>query len=172
MEMEFHQRVRHARKAKGLTQQDVADHFGIARVSVTQWEGGTSRPDPDKLADLADLFAVSLDWLLNERGGAPAVVPQRRQANQRTFIKNRAFKFYVAEWREFMGVKLDIAAKAAGMPEDEYGAFETYPINFTLAQIIALSDAIGVRPDQLFWPPPKVAAAISPAQKLSQRSRK
>ncbi len=61
------QRLRTARKRIKLTQKDVADHFGIARVSVTQWESddGRSRPDSKKLSDLANLLKVSTDWILN-----------------------------------------------------------------------------------------------------------
>jgi transcriptional regulator with XRE-family HTH domain len=51
-------RIRAARKAANLTQQQVADHFGIKRVNVTQWESDTTRPDGYRLPDLARLLQV------------------------------------------------------------------------------------------------------------------
>lgn len=51
-------RIRAARLAAKLTQQQVADHFGIKRVNVTQWEGDTTRPDGYRLPDLARLLGV------------------------------------------------------------------------------------------------------------------
>lgn len=65
------QRIRHARKVKGTSQQAVADHFGIKRVSVTQWEGDTTRPDQDKLGSLAALLGTSIAWLVSGEGPGP-----------------------------------------------------------------------------------------------------
>lgn len=70
--MELKDRIRAARNARGLTQKQVAEHFGIARVSVTQWELGETSPERDRLGELARLFDVKLDWLLEEVGQGPA----------------------------------------------------------------------------------------------------
>lgn len=162
--MELYERLKHARLHAKLTQQQVADHFGISRVSVTQWENGSSRPDQTKFADLADLFKVRLEWLMDDRGDPPSVdgSPRPTSAPQK-FIKNRTFKFYVKEWREFMGARVDTAARAAGMDLDEYEAFETYPINFGLAQIVALADEFGIRGDQFWFPPPAKSPLVAEA---------
>jgi transcriptional regulator with XRE-family HTH domain len=166
--MELNERLKAARKAAGLTQQAVAEHFNISRVSVTQWELGQTRPDQDKFGSLAALYDVSLEWLMEEHGDGPKEQSAKRIAvSSSKFIRSRAFRFYVQEWREFMGVKVESAAKAAGMPIDEYQAFETYPINFGLAQIVALADEFGIRGDQFWFPPP----AKSP-QKSSERISK
>jgi len=75
-------RLRTARTAAGKTQKEVAKLFGIDRVNVTQWEGDTTRPDPDKLPRLAKFLGVSLDWLLKNEGvgpglsGAPVLNPK------------------------------------------------------------------------------------------------
>lgn len=156
--MELNERLKKARTAVGLTQKAVAVHFGIQRVSVTQWELGATRPDQDKFGALANLYGVSLDWLLEERGDGPSDGlrrPAREAPVPAKFIKSRAFKFYVSEWREFMGVKVGAAAKAAGLGADEYQAHEVYPINFTLGQLVALAEEFGIRGDQFWFPPPK-----------------
>lgn len=174
--MELNERLKKARTAVGLTQKAVADHFGIARVSVTQWELGETRPDQDKFGSLASLYSVSLDWLLEERGDGPTdgVKPATRPTpGPAKFIKSKTFKFYVAEWREFMGVKVGPAAEAAGLDSDEYEAHEVYPINFTLGQIAALADEFGIRGDQFWFPPPKGRPApISHAPMAKKRARK
>jgi len=174
--MELNERLKRARNAVGLTQKAVAEHFGIQRVSVTQWELGETRPDPEKFGALADLYGVSLDWLLEERGDGPvdgAKRPARPAPPPAKFIKSRAFKFYVAEWREFMGVKVVPAAKAAGLDPDEYEAHEVYPINFTLGQVSALAVEFGIRGDQFWFPPPKgKPAPISSAHAAKKRARR
>lgn len=171
-EMELYERLKHARSHAKLTQQQVADHFGISRVSVTQWENGTSRPDQAKFADLADLFKVRLEWLMDDRGDPPSVDSSSRPTSApQKFIKNRTFKFYVKEWREFMGVRESTAAAAIGFDPDEYEAFETYPINFGLVQIVALADEFGIRGDQFWFPPPAkspLVAAMHEKQKVAR----
>lgn len=174
--MELNERLKKARNAVGLTQKAVAEHFGIQRVSVTQWELGETRPDQDKFGSLAALYGVSLDWLMEERGEGPAdgaKATARPIASPAKFIKSRAFKFYVAEWREFMGGKVAHAAKAAGLDPDEYEAHEVYPINFTLGQVAALAVEFGIRGDQFWFPPPKgKPAPIAPAAAPKKRLRK
>ncbi|GHE50869.1 repressor [Camelimonas fluminis] len=62
--MSLGNRIKQARLRAKLTQQQVADHFGIARVSVTQWESERARPDPRKLIGLTELFGVTIGYLL------------------------------------------------------------------------------------------------------------
>lgn len=60
-------RLREARKATGLRQREVAEHLGLAEaVSVSRWERGVQRPDNRRLADVAELYGVTLDWLIGE----------------------------------------------------------------------------------------------------------
>lgn len=66
-------RIRVAREAVGLSQQAVADHFKINRVSVAQWEGNTTRPDQGKLIPLAELLKVEVKWLLDKDGIGPVI---------------------------------------------------------------------------------------------------
>jgi transcriptional regulator with XRE-family HTH domain len=53
-----------ARENASLTQKAVATRFGISRVSVSQWESDDTRPDVDKLSDLAALYGVDATSLL------------------------------------------------------------------------------------------------------------
>lgn len=64
-------RIKIAREAKGLTQQQVADHFGIRRVSVTQWESDTTSPSVDRVGELAGMLGVPSEWLLTAAGPGP-----------------------------------------------------------------------------------------------------
>lgn len=54
-----------ARKAKGLTQQDVADRLGVHRTTYTKYETNVAEPSLALLRELAVLLEVSADELLS-----------------------------------------------------------------------------------------------------------
>jgi Zn-dependent peptidase ImmA (M78 family)/DNA-binding XRE family transcriptional regulator len=56
-----------ARKAAGLTQQEAADHLGVARTTVVAMEQGERKVQPDELVTLADKYGASLHDLLRKR---------------------------------------------------------------------------------------------------------
>lgn len=62
----FGMRLKAAREAKELTQQQVADHFGVKKGTVSAWEMGGGVPDALRLRRLARLYNVSADALLWE----------------------------------------------------------------------------------------------------------
>ncbi|MBQ3094122.1 MAG: helix-turn-helix transcriptional regulator [Clostridia bacterium] len=68
----FSMRLIQLRKDKHLTQADMADILGLSRSSYTCYEIGTSTPTMTTLIELADLFKVSLDYLVG-RGEDPAM---------------------------------------------------------------------------------------------------
>lgn len=67
--MSLGERIRQARERKGLTQADVASHFGIKSAAVTQWEAGTTRPASTRLQPLAKLLGVTVEWLTADEPG-------------------------------------------------------------------------------------------------------
>ena len=58
------------RREKGLTQEQLAERFGVARRTVSRWETGSNMPDLDILMEMSDFYAVDLRELLDgERKG-------------------------------------------------------------------------------------------------------
>ena len=62
----FHEKLKMLRKKKGLTQQEVADFFGIKQPIYQKWESGRRKPTYENLSMLACIFDVSLDYLLGD----------------------------------------------------------------------------------------------------------
>lgn len=56
-------RLRAAREALGLSQQDMARACGAEPNRWSNWEGGRHLPDPLVMARALALFGVSLDWI-------------------------------------------------------------------------------------------------------------
>lgn len=54
------------RKKKNLTQEQLAELLSVSRQSVSKWESDSAFPETSKLRDLAKLFSVTIDYLLND----------------------------------------------------------------------------------------------------------
>ena len=74
------QRLRDGRTAKGLTQQDAADHLGVARTTITAIEKGQRRIRPVELVDLASCYGWSVSEFLRRSEPLPGFVVQLRAA--------------------------------------------------------------------------------------------
>lgn len=59
----FGQRIAALRKARGMTQEMLAQKLGITNQAVSKWEGDQCCPDIMQLPALADVFEISLDAL-------------------------------------------------------------------------------------------------------------
>ena len=57
--------LKRLRKEKNLTQEQLAERFGVSRRSVSRWEGGYNLPDIDILIEMSDFYEVELKELLN-----------------------------------------------------------------------------------------------------------
>lgn len=56
-------RVRALRKARGVTQAEIAAAVGVERATITGIETGAAMPGRETMTALAQLFAVSLDYI-------------------------------------------------------------------------------------------------------------
>ncbi|MDN7495024.1 S24 family peptidase [Burkholderia gladioli] len=63
--------IKRKRKERGLTQKQLAAHFGISDVSVSEWERNLTRPDTARLSDLARILKTTVEELLGGRVNAP-----------------------------------------------------------------------------------------------------
>ena len=61
------------RKAKDMTQVELADKMLVSYQAVSNWERGNSLPDISKLADLSQILGVSIEELLDSEKEARIV---------------------------------------------------------------------------------------------------
>lgn len=59
------EKIKHLREQNGLTQVALAKKLGITRSSVNAWELGISIPSTQYIVELALLFNVTTDYLLD-----------------------------------------------------------------------------------------------------------
>jgi len=62
--MNIGERIAMLRKERGWNQQQLADKINVSQSTLAMWETDKRRPNTDALNDLADIFNVSLDFLM------------------------------------------------------------------------------------------------------------
>ena len=60
----FEKRLIELRKIYKLTQRDMAEKLNIAQPSYIRYENGSAEPKQEILVKIADIFDVSVDYLL------------------------------------------------------------------------------------------------------------
>lgn len=60
----IHERIKMLREQYNYSQADLAKKLGIARTSVLAWENETSVPSMKHIIEMAKLFRISTDYLL------------------------------------------------------------------------------------------------------------
>src|SRR6266568_1641855 len=60
-------RLRAAREQAGLSQGQVAKLLGMQRPSISEIEAGRRRVSAEELTQLAEIYDVSVSWLINEQ---------------------------------------------------------------------------------------------------------
>ena len=62
--------LKHMRKEKGLTQEQLAERFYVSSRTVSRWETGSNMPDVNMLIELADFYDVDIREIIDgERKG-------------------------------------------------------------------------------------------------------
>ena len=60
-------KISELRKAKNMTQLELADKMNVSFQAVSNWERGNSMPDISKLPELAEIFGTSIDVILGAK---------------------------------------------------------------------------------------------------------
>lgn len=64
MRMTIGERIRKARKFAGMTQEELADRIGVARISVTRWEKGYRNINLNQIKKIAEAIDVPFETLI------------------------------------------------------------------------------------------------------------
>ncbi len=59
------EKIVYLRKKKGITQEELATKLNVSRQSISKWEGDYIIPEVDSLINIANIFGVTLDYLVN-----------------------------------------------------------------------------------------------------------
>ena len=98
----------HLRRAAGMTQAGLAERINYTDKAVSKWERGESVPDVAVLKTLADLFGVTVDYLITEKHGEDAYYPlaelKRKRVNRALIIGMGVLGVWFLAVVAFMGI--------------------------------------------------------------------
>ena len=72
--------IKSFRSDSGFTQDELAEAIGVTHQSVSKWENGSALPDLDSLVDIAHLFVMTLDQLINNEEEEDSPRPRVRKS--------------------------------------------------------------------------------------------
>jgi len=84
-------RISKFRKAKGLTQEELASRLGVSSQAVSKWENDASCPDISLLPQLCQVLGITSDELLTGKSSEVKMVP----AEQRKSLEELTLRIYV-----------------------------------------------------------------------------
>lgn len=94
--MNIADRIQQLRKAKGLSQEELADKIGVSHQSVSKWKSEQTTPDIEKILLMSDFFEVTTNYLLKGIEPAPVELPsENEKPDAHLFtIVGTAFNFF------------------------------------------------------------------------------
>lgn len=66
-------KLRELRTRSGLTQNEITTKLGVSGQTILNWENGIYEPKINQLIQLADLFNVSVDYLIERKTGVDKI---------------------------------------------------------------------------------------------------
>ncbi|MBD1372599.1 helix-turn-helix transcriptional regulator [Hazenella sp. IB182357] len=82
--MEFSERLKQLREEKNWTQGDLAERLNIGRSTIGDYEYGRKLPRYERLKEIADVFNISVDYLLNRTNEKRSIEDLKKEIESTT----------------------------------------------------------------------------------------
>lgn len=105
----LNENIKTIRKAKGLSQEELASRLNVVRQTVSKWEQGLSVPDADLLISLSEVLETPVSTLLGETIVAPPAEDLRAIAEKLEGINLRLAKQKRLKWNLLYWAMLTLA---------------------------------------------------------------
>ena len=146
-------RLRTLRKRRGWTQSDLAKQCSVSPQVISNWERQYSTPDANAVARLADIFDVSVDYLMGrEDDDSPVRIDKAHASDEislgQVYPESRGFfPHRLRTIRSQRGISTLDLATALGVSTKTIDDWETQRAEPTLQNILSLTLYFGVSID-------------------------
>lgn len=121
--MALNDRIRECRQKAHLSQEKVAELVGVSRQAVTKWETGQSSPSTENLFRLAEIFGITVDFLVSTDTESISLAEQIHQlyrSEEKRKEEDRRFRqkenFHTAMWIAICYLAIFLAGKLFSLP--------------------------------------------------------
>ncbi len=96
--MIFSDKLHQLRKKAGMSQEDLAEKLDVSRQAISRWELGSAMPDTSNLIRIADLFGVSVDYLLQDNycANKDSIVTKELTSKKQELNKKKRIQYSIA----------------------------------------------------------------------------
>ncbi|MBO5898881.1 MAG: helix-turn-helix domain-containing protein, partial [Clostridia bacterium] len=101
--------IKQYRKAKGMSQEELAERLHVVRQTVSKWEKGLSVPDSEMLVRLAATLETTVSRLLDETTETPDEAPTLQELSERLEALNAQFARQASKRRRTWRILLIVA---------------------------------------------------------------
>lgn len=149
-------RIAQNRKAKGFTQEELAEQLGVSAQAVSKWENDVSCPDITLLPALAKLLGTSVDALLSGETQVVQYVPQElRKPSEEIMLRifvhdadgdNVRINIPLQTVKVFLSMGIDIGAqngKSDALSNVDFGQVVTMAEQGMIGKILELETSDG-----------------------------
>lgn len=99
----LNENIKMIRKAKGLSQEELAVKVNVVRQTISKWEQGLSVPDSDMLISISEALETPVSILLGEtvpetEGDTLVAISQKLEVINLQIAKQKAFRRKALHW--------------------------------------------------------------------------
>lgn len=115
------------RKRENLTQAELADKLNYSDKAVSKWERGESVPDVMTLVQMAELFAITVDDLVD--GTHTDALPEKEQPTPKRRVNKGVIQMLVSLLVWFVALFVYVVLDSVGVPKSWIGFVYAVPAN-------------------------------------------
>lgn len=104
--------IKSVRESKNMTQKECADLLGVTLRAWQTYEQGVSEPKHELLFKIADMFNVSLDYLLGRETGEPEPIEVLASRFDMTALEREILDNYLALPKDTRGDMMEFLQKS------------------------------------------------------------
>jgi transcriptional regulator with XRE-family HTH domain len=100
--MTFGEKLQDLRQRAGMSQEGLSEKLNVSRQAVSRWERDETMPEVEKIVVLADLFGVTIDYLLRPEKPSTEKEPDSKAGTKQDWIDKLTYlaktKGYLLGW--------------------------------------------------------------------------
>jgi len=139
--------LKHLRKEKGLTQEQLAEQFYVSSRTVSRWETGSNMPDLSILIELADYYDVDIREIIDGERKSENMDHETKDTLKKvaeyTAEENKKDRKRMIEMLSssailllFCSILFDTNAFHGSIPETAYQNIVTFTLGLTFASLV------------------------------------